>query len=101
MPYTDESPGDDLSLPLRMRSNQNNERKIRFQAEQWLAIARQHKVLESGPRPLVQGRDLLALGLKPGPHIGVILKELFEEQIDGVFATKDEGVARLKEKLGL
>jgi tRNA nucleotidyltransferase (CCA-adding enzyme) len=94
--------GDDLSLPPENEiESKQIERKIRFQAEQWLAIARQHKVLESGPRPLVQGRDLLALGLKPGPHIGVILKELFEEQIDGVFATKDEGVARLKEKLGL
>lgn len=34
-------------------------------------------------QPLVQGRDLLRLGYKPGPQLGSILKNAFELQLEG------------------
>lgn len=34
--------------------------------------------------PLVQGRDLIKLGLKPGPQFSKILKEAFSMQIEGI-----------------
>jgi tRNA nucleotidyltransferase/poly(A) polymerase len=35
------------------------------------------------PPPLVTGRDLIALGLKPGPRFGEILESLQTEQLEG------------------
>ena len=35
------------------------------------------------PEPLLKGRDLLALGLAPGPRVGRILQAVYEMQLDG------------------
>ncbi len=35
------------------------------------------------PAPLVNGNDLRALGMKPGPALGAILKELYTLQLEG------------------
>lgn len=40
---------------------------------------------KSAPRPLIQGRNLIALGFKPGPTFGPILDRAFEAQLDGEF----------------
>ena len=45
--------------------------------------ARSLGVEHEAPRPLLLGRHLLALGLKPGPRIGEILKQVYERQLDG------------------
>lgn len=58
-----------------------------------LAAARRLAVADAKPKPLVQGRDLLARGFKPGPRVGAILKLAYEAQLDGRFATKEAGVA--------
>jgi len=70
--------------------------KIRFQADMWLEIAERQNIAESAPTPLLQGRDLLVLGIKPGPKMGKILKTSFEAQLDGAFTTREEGVEYLK-----
>ncbi len=36
------------------------------------------------PSPLVTGRDLIALGHKPGPHFATMLQELYDRQLEGV-----------------
>ncbi len=56
-------------------------------------------VTDSAPKPLVQGRDLLSLGLKPGPHLGVHLKSLYEAQLDGVFNSRESGIDYFRETL--
>ena len=76
-------------------------RKIRFQADLWLEIARKLDVSEKEPQPIVQGKDLIKIGVKPGPSMGNLLKLLFEEQIDGKFTTKEDGVSRAREILNL
>ena len=59
----------------------------------WLADqAERLRVADSAPKPLVMGRDLIALGMKPGPEFGRMLKAAYEAQLDGVFATREEGV---------
>ncbi len=45
------------------------------------------------PPPIVLGRHLLALGLKPGPRVGEVLKLVYERQLDGDVRTLDEGLA--------
>ena len=43
-------------------------------------------------RPLIMGRDLLKLGVPPGPGMGRILKELYKRQLDNDFQTKGQGL---------
>jgi tRNA nucleotidyltransferase (CCA-adding enzyme) len=45
------------------------------------------------PPPILLGRHLLALGLAPGPHVGEILKAVYEQQMDGSITTLDDAIA--------
>jgi tRNA nucleotidyltransferase/poly(A) polymerase len=49
-------------------------------------------------KPLILGRDLIPLGVQPGPGMGKILKKLYELQLEAAFETKEEGL-RLAEEL--
>jgi len=42
--------------------------------------------------PLIMGRDLIKLGVAPGPGMGKILKRLYELQLDSAFETKAAGL---------
>ena len=44
------------------------------------------------PPPLLLGRHLLALGISPGPAVGEILKQVYEQQLDGDIRTLDEAI---------
>lgn len=52
---------------------------------------------EKPVEPLVKGRDLIALGMKPSPEFGAILKGCFDLQIEGM--SKDAILADLKESM--
>lgn len=66
------------------------------EACQWLlSAAHRLAVSDAAPKPLVQGRDLIARGLRPGPRFGEILKRAYEAQLDGQFATTADGLAYL------
>jgi tRNA nucleotidyltransferase/poly(A) polymerase len=43
-------------------------------------------------KPLLLGRDLIKLGLEPGPHMGKILKRLYQMQLDNEFQSKEDGL---------
>jgi tRNA nucleotidyltransferase (CCA-adding enzyme) len=45
------------------------------------------------PEPLLRGRDLLALGLEPGPEVGRILAAVYEKQLDGEVTSHDDALA--------
>ena len=63
-------------------------------ALEWLAAQSERlRVADSAPKPLVMGRDLIALGMKPGVEFGEILKAAYEAQLDGKFSTLEDGVA--------
>src|SRR5688500_6243925 len=49
----------------------------------FIARARTLGVEHAPPAPLLLGRHLLALGLPPGPRVGEILKQVYEQQLDG------------------
>ena len=59
----------------------------------FLDRARELGVQHAPPEPLVKGRHLLALGVPPGPPVGVILREIYERQLDGSVTSLDEGLA--------
>lgn len=43
-------------------------------------------------KPLMLGRDLIRLGVQPGPAMGKILKRLYGMQLDNAFETKAQGI---------
>ena len=59
----------------------------------WLAgQAERLRVADSAPKPIVQGRDLIALGMKPSVVFGKILKAAYEAQLDGKFSDLKGGI---------
>lgn len=55
--------------------------------------ARELGVEHAPPEPLVRGRHLLELGVKPGPAVGEVLKQVYERQLDGSVADFDSAFA--------
>jgi len=51
-------------------------------------------------KPLILGRDLLRLGVPPGPGMGRILQELYKRQLDNEFETKAQGMKAAKRLAG-
>jgi tRNA nucleotidyltransferase/poly(A) polymerase len=47
-------------------------------------------------KPLVMGRDLLKLGVPPGPGMGLLLKKLYKAQLDNGFETKAQGLEKAR-----
>ena len=63
----------------------------------WLAEqARRLEVEAAAPKPIVMGRHLVKLGLRPGPAFRRLLDQCFEAQLDGVFSDLDSGLAYLR-----
>ena len=74
--------------------------KTRFEAGDWLlAEAERMEVLDEAPRPLLQGRHLLALGMSPGPEMGVILRQAFELQLNGDFQKENDAISWAKSNI--
>lgn len=43
--------------------------------------------------PLLTGRDLIALGMNPGPHFGPLLEAAYDAQLEGEISTREEALA--------
>ena len=53
-------------------------------------------VAERPPEPLLRGREVVALGVPPGPEVGRIVRAVYESQLDGTVTTLDEAKAEAK-----
>jgi len=63
-------------------------------AMEWFrAKVQELNVAQRPPAPLLRGRDVLALGIAPGPEVGRIVRAVYERQLDGAVKTHDEAVA--------
>jgi tRNA nucleotidyltransferase (CCA-adding enzyme) len=58
----------------------------------FLERARALGVERRPPDPILLGRHLLAMGLRPGPRVGEILKAVYEQQMDGTITTLEEAI---------
>jgi tRNA nucleotidyltransferase (CCA-adding enzyme) len=65
----------------------------------FLRRAQELDVARRPPEPILKGRDLLALGLSPGPEIGRVLKAVYERQLDGAVTNLDEARAEAQRVL--
>jgi tRNA nucleotidyltransferase (CCA-adding enzyme) len=66
----------------------------------FLERARHLGVEHRPPAPILLGRHLLELGLRPGPRVGEILKAVYEQQLDGKVTDLDSALARARDLLG-
>jgi tRNA nucleotidyltransferase (CCA-adding enzyme) len=65
----------------------------------FLERARALGVEHRPPAPILLGRHVLALGIKPGPRVGEILKDVYEQQMDGKVTSLDEAIDAAKRLL--
>jgi putative nucleotidyltransferase with HDIG domain len=47
-------------------------------------------------KPLIMGRDLIKIGVSPGPSMGKLLRKLYQMQLDNEFETKAKGIEKAK-----
>ena len=66
----------------------------------FLERAKSLGVEHEAPKPLLLGRHLLEMGMVPGPAIGVILKQVYERQLDGEIVTLEDGIEAARGLLG-
>jgi len=72
----------------------------RYEAGEWLLEkAKNLKVKNRALDHLLQGRDLIDLGLKPSPEFKTVLDEVYELQMDGDLNTKKEALAYVKNRI--
>jgi tRNA nucleotidyltransferase (CCA-adding enzyme) len=50
-------------------------------------------------KPLIMGRDLIKIGVSPGPPMGKLLNKLYQMQLDNEFETREKGIKKAKELL--
>lgn len=55
-------------------------------------IAELYEEIKNEIKPLIKGRDLIELGFKTDEKMGIILKEIYEAQLDEKFLSKEEGI---------
>ncbi|MFA5293662.1 MAG: CCA tRNA nucleotidyltransferase [Phycisphaerae bacterium] len=51
---------------------------------------------ELQPKPLLNGYELIALGVRPGPQVGLVSKKLYIEQLSESITTKQEAIGWVK-----
>lgn len=63
-------------------------------AQEWfIGRVRELSVEETAPKPILMGRHLIELGLKPSAQFKQILDAVYEKQLDGKIANLEEAIA--------
>lgn len=64
------------------------------------AKAEELRLRDDAPKPILQGRHLIARGMQPGVQFGAVLNEAFEAQLEGRFTDLDGALKWLEERNG-
>lgn len=94
---------DDLAVVMRSDANGRPplaSPEIHVRINELVAKAHALQLADAAPKPIILGRHLLSLGVKPGPAMKPLIDAAFEAQLDGAFADESGGVAWLKQHLG-
>jgi tRNA nucleotidyltransferase (CCA-adding enzyme) len=78
-----------LKLPAILKSAIQNDAEIYKVAKK---TGEEMGIWQSAPEPFITGQMLLDVGLKPGPKLGEIIKQIFEMQISGQITNKEEAM---------
>ncbi|PTX91821.1 polynucleotide adenylyltransferase [Opitutus sp. ER46] len=93
---------DDLAVVMRSDANgrppiQTPETHRRI--DELVTRAHALQLADAAPKPILLGRHLLALGMKPGPEMKPILDAAFEAQLDGAFGDEAGATAWARPRL--
>lgn len=73
-----------------------------YEAGDWLlAKAKALSVESNAPKPLLGGKDLIALGLEPSKEFKSILSKAYEAQLEGKIFTKIESIEYIKKLINI
>ncbi len=73
------------------------EKWFKAEAQEWfIEKVRELAVEEKAPSPILMGRNLIDLGLKPSPRFKEILDTVYEKQLDGQIQSLDEAIREAK-----
>lgn len=68
-----------------------------YEVESFLEeILNMYDEVQNEIKPLVKGKHLIDIGMKPSPLFGNILRKAFDAQIDGLFNTLEDGIKYVK-----
>ena len=87
------------SALCRSDSLGNGSTEPRHKISTWEEVAAKLEVRENKPKPILQGRDLIKLGMEPGRAMGALLHRAYEAQLDGVISNLDEAIAWVTDKI--
>ena len=73
------------------------EKWFKAEAQEWfIERVRELNVEREAPKPILMGRHLIELGLKPSRQFKQILDAVYEKQLDGTISTLDEALDAAK-----
>jgi len=90
----------DLELLARVAKSDCLGRTGNFECSgiDWFAArARELGVQHRPPDPILKGRHLIDLGVSPGPRMGIILREIYERQLDGRVTNLEDAIDAARE----
>ena len=89
-----------MQKPISLGRNPDwlpKEKWFKAEAQDWfIEKARELAVEEKAPKPILMGRHLIELGLKPSPKFGEITNAVYEMQLDGKISDLDEAIEAAK-----
>ena len=62
--------------------------------------AKELEGVDVAPAPLLDGNEIMKMGVKPGPGLGTICREMYLAQLDGDITNKDQAKEWVKGRLG-
>lgn len=69
-------------------------------AQEWfIERVRELNVEHNAPEPILMGRHLIEMGLKPSKIFGEIIKSVYEQQLDGKVSTIDEALGEARKMM--
>jgi tRNA nucleotidyltransferase (CCA-adding enzyme) len=66
-------------------------------AAEHVRVAREQGASSGKPQAILMGRHLVAIGMKPGPKIGEVLRQAYEAQMNGAFSSEDDAIQWARE----
>lgn len=86
--------------PLSVLQHLTAQRSVISSTLSLIKYARKHGVISHPPKPILQGRHLIALGLTPGLAFKNILNSAYEAQLNQIFFTETQAIQWLKNTFG-
>jgi tRNA nucleotidyltransferase (CCA-adding enzyme) len=76
------------------------EKWFKAEAQEWfIERVRELQIENEAPKPILMGRHLIELGLKPSAEFKKILEAVYEKQLDGQIMSLEEAILAVKKQL--